>query len=147
MVIKNELEALKRQRRLRQKEWYDHPVNIRKQLEMWDIPSEVIEKSDITSLLVDYEPGAENESAGAGTMLVERDYWSVSITLGSKTSICLATRWTGQEWEGDFHILEEDDRSWDTALSENNGKITKAIASMGLLAFYLDGEDSINTAL
>lgn len=143
VALERALELIKRQRTTIRGEWYNHPDNIRKQLELWYVPSEVIEKNNIISLLVDYEPGAESETVGAGTVLVERDDWSVSITLGANTTTYLATRWTGQEWEGDFCILEEDDCSWDTALSENDGDMTKAIASMGLAAFYHDGEDSL----
>jgi hypothetical protein len=142
LSLERALDLIKRQRTIIREEWYSHPESIRKQLELWKVPNEVIENNDVVCLLVDYEPDAESETVGAGTVLVERDDWSISIGLGAITHTYLATRWTGGEWEGDFCILE-DDTSWDTALSENDGEITKAIASMGLAAFYKDGEDSI----
>ncbi len=151
-ALERALKLIKRQRTILKEEWYDHPDNIRSQLELWSVPAGVIEKANIKSLLVDYKPGAESETVGAGTVLVEREDWSISIGLDSITHTHLATRWTGQSWEGDFEVLEEEEEdfgvseegsSWETALRKNDGELTKAIASMGLKAFYNDGEDSI----
>jgi hypothetical protein len=137
------LGLIKRERKTLREEWLGHEANILKQLEMWDIPKEAFDHSKIQTLLVDYEPHADSESAGAGTVIVEREDWSVLIEIDSERYDYFAQHWTGGPWEANnFHILN-DDASWDVALQKNDSDLAASIASMGLAAFLKDGEDSI----
>lgn len=140
---------LKRQSQVLRHEWHNHPDNIRKQLELWKIPKTVIDSVKITVLVPEYDPCVDEDDVGAGTAMIQQEEWSLDIEIDDVRDSWVASKWTGESsWNSNFEDIDDDgEHSWESALQENEGVLSKAIAAMGLSAFWNNGEPSILNAL
>lgn len=145
LALERTLKVIKKQRCTLRTEWYNHPENVRKQLEMWSIPESVIESTSIQSLLVQYDPCADKETTNYDSAIVEEEKWSIRIEIDHVKHVYRAKKWTGDtEWDANFEIFDADgEYEWEDILEENGNTLAKAIASVGLIAFDRVTEDSI----
>lgn len=129
--LERALGLIKRERRTVQKEWFNHPDNIRKQLELWKVPEQIVAAGRVRELLADY---ASYDG---------REEWEISLEVERTQCHYLAVKWGDDPWQGEFKILYgKGEYVWKDVRQENDGDLAKAIASMGFNAFLCHGEDS-----